>query len=426
MIIHVVKNGDTVSSVAAMHNVSPALVAELNGINQNESLAVGQSLVILIPKTVYTAKQQDTLFGIAESFGTTLRQLYRNNPSYIKNPSVSPGNEIIIEYESDKQRTIKTNGYAYPYVTRDILIESLPFMTYLSPFTYGITYEGGLVMLNDSELLSAAAEYGVMPLMHLSTLTENGGFSNELASSVLNSDELQQKLISSIINTISEKGYAGLDIDFEFVLPEDSVLYAEFIRKIRSRLAPLGKLVYSALAPKTSDDQKGTLYEGHNYSLIGDASDGVLLMTYEWGYTYGPPMAVAPINSVKNVVEYALTRIPANKIFLGIPNYGYDWTLPFIKGSSRARSISNIEAVELAKRYGKDILFDEFSQTPHFNYTDENGAEHEVWFEDARSMNAKYKLIEEYNLTGAGFWNLMRPFRSNWSLLGNVFNIYGG
>ena len=111
------------------------------------------------------------------------------------------------------------------------------------------------------------------------------------------------------------------------------------------------------------------------------------------------------------------------KIFLGIPNYGYDWKLPFEKGKSKARSISNVEAYELALKYNRKILFDNLSQTPYFNYTDENGAEHEVWFEDARSVSAKYNLIKEFNLFGAGFWNLMRPFQTNWSILNSMFDI---
>lgn len=88
-----------------------------------------------------------------------------------------------------------------------------------------------------------------------------------------------------------------------------------------------------ALAPKTSSEQKGLLYEGKDYSGLGQAANGVLLMTYEWGYTYGPPMAVAPINKVKEVLDYAITQIDTNKISLGIPNYGYDWPLPYERGT---------------------------------------------------------------------------------------------
>lgn len=184
-----------------------------------------------------------------------------------------------------------------------------------------------------------------------------------------------------------------------------------------------GYTVSVALAPKTSADQPGLLYEGKDYKLLGEAANSVLLMTYEWGYTYGPPMAVAPLPNVRKVVDYAITEIPVEKISLGIPNYGYDWPLPYERGVTAARTIGNIEAIEIAIRYGAQIQYDETSQAPHFNYIDENSIQHEVWFEDVRSMSAKFSLIKEYNLRGCGYWQLMRLFKSNWLLLNYEFDI---
>ncbi len=134
-------------------------------------------------------------------------------------------------------------------------------------------------------------------------------------------------------------------------------------------------------------------------------------------------MAVAPINNVRRVVDYALTEIPAHKIFLGIPNYGYDWTLPYVRGESRARSIGNVEALNIAYEHGAEISYDTNAQAPFFRYFDENGAEHEVWFEDVRSIRKKLELIAEKSLRGAGYWNLMRPFQQNWSLLDYMFDV---
>lgn len=142
-------------------------------------------------------------------------------------------------------------------------------------------------------------------------------------------------------------------------------------------------------------------------------------------YTYGPPMAVAPINMVRRVVEYALTEIPAEKISLGIPNYGYDWPLPYEQGVTKARSLGYREAVQLAIDHGVPIYFDETAQSPHLRYW-QYGIQHEVWFEDVRSMYAKFELIKEYNLAGAGYWQLMRLFRANWLLADHMFLIKRG
>ncbi len=147
-------------------------------------------------------------------------------------------------------------------------------------------------------------------------------------------------------------------------------------------------------------------------------------MTYEWGYTYGPPMAVAPIFQVRKVLDYAVTEIPREKIRLGIPNYGYDWPLPFEQGVTKARTIGNVEAVRIAVAQGAEIFFDERSMAPYFHY-EEAGVRHEVWFEDVRSMQAKFDLISEYGLNGAGYWQIMRLFRANWVLLEDQFTIAG-
>lgn len=147
-------------------------------------------------------------------------------------------------------------------------------------------------------------------------------------------------------------------------------------------------------------------------------------MTYEWGYAYGPPMAVAPLPQVTQVVDYALTEIPAGKIQLGIPNYGYDWTLPH-DPSRRAVTLGNQEAVALAAQVGAEISFDQTAQAPAFFYVRE-GVGHQVWFEDARSIQAKLRLALGRGLGGAAYWNLLRPFAQNWAELGQVVRLPGG
>ena len=142
------------------------------------------------------------------------------------------------------------------------------------------------------------------------------------------------------------------------------------------------------------------MYKRQDYRLLGEAANHVMLMTYEWGYSQGPPMAVAPINMVRRVVEYAVSEIPPEKIILGIPNYGYDWPLPFERGVTRARSLGTLEAVKLAVDFGVDIRFDETAMSPYFRYW-QYGVQHEVWYEDARSIRAKFDLIKEFNLYGA-------------------------
>ena len=422
MTIHTVTPGQTLNAISGLYGVGAGLIAGYNGLHAPFTLAVGQSLLIPEPPALYTVQPGDTLTGIAARNGLSVNALLRRNPGLGGNAALFPGQTLILRDADAPGREIEINGYAYPFVNEAILRSILPFTSYLTPFTYGISADGGLVPLDDERLLSLAREYGVQPLMHLSTLTENGNFSTERAARVLNDPALSARLIENAVRTVREKGYRGLDLDFEFLGADNAAAYADFAAGLRAALG--GLPLITALAPKTSDAQPGLLYEGHDYAALGAASDAVLLMTYEWGYTYGPPMAVAPLPSVRRVVEYALTRIPPEKTLLGFPNYGYDWTLPFEVGISRAQSISNERAVELAVQYRAEILYDETAQTPHFNYL-LDGRAHEVWFEDPRSALAKYELVNQYGLRGIGFWNYMRPFAAGFALLGRMFAIAG-
>ena len=416
MQFHIVTAGQTAEEIAGAYGVSPAQLTAWN----TAPFALGQCLLVLEPETEYTVVQGDTLYGISQATGVSLRTLWQNNPALAGETAIFPGQRLVLSYRDVPTYPAQVYGYAYPFVKPELLRQLLPYAGALVPFTYGISQDGGLVDLNDGGLIAAARDYGVSPWMHLSTLTEAGTFSVERATQVLNNEVMQETLIRAVTENLRQKQYQGMDVDFEFLGKENAAAYGAFVAKLRQAVSPLPLL--TALAPKTSKDQPGLLYEGHDYALLAERSDGVLLMTYEWGYTYGPPMAVAPLPSVRRVVEFALTQMPASKIYLGFPNYAYDWPLPFVAGSTKAQSISNEEAVARAVRFGAEIRYDEEAQTPWFTYESE-GITHEVWFEDVRSARAKYALVPEYGLKGIGFWNFMRPFRQGFCLLPRVLAV---
>ena len=423
MVIHVVRPGESLSSVAREYGVPLSQLAVDNGLQNDPRLVVGQALVVQFPQQVHTVQPGESLSSIARQYGMSLRQLYRNNPILGGGPVLYPGQTLVISYEGATEGVLSVNGYAYPFIDKDLLQSTVPYLTFLTPFTYGFTPDGTLVDLDDGVLIAMAKAGGAAPLMHLSTLTGEGGFSNELAHLALTQPAVQDTLVDNLEAMLVQKGYRGLDVDFEYVYAEDAGAYAAFLGRLTERLNPLGYPVIAALAPKIAADQPGTLYEGHDFAAIGAAVNQVLLMTYEWGYTYGPPMAVAPLPNVRQVVEYALSVIPASKIWLGVPLYGYDWPLPFVQGRTKAQSISPQEAVARAVRYGVDIQYSEQAQAPWYRYTDGYGITHEVWFEDARSIQAKLALIPEYGLYGVGYWNLMRPFPQNWRVLNALYRI---
>lgn len=374
---------------------------------------------------IYLVKKGDSVDSIAERFHIPVESvIYDNQLSAPYRLAIGQALLIRSEAAAADRRTIRSGGYAYPYIDTGVLEQTLPWLSSLYIFSYGFTREGDLLppSPDDSFMIETAAENDVRPILCLTPRDENSAFNNMLIHDLFQNEAAIQALISNLTETVVQKGFQGVDLDFEYILAVDRKPYVEFVRRVREAVNALGYEVSVALAPKTSAAQRGLLYEGKDYPGLGAAADSVLLMTYEWGYTYGPPMAVAPINEVRRVVEYAISEIPSEKISLGIPNYGYDWTLPFIQGASRAAAITLQQAIALAIDHDVPIEFDPVAMSPFFHYR-QDGIGHEVWFEDVRSLREKFSLITEYDLRGAVYWQIMSLFRPNWILLEDTFRI---
>lgn len=421
MDIHVVQPGDTMYQLSQQYGVPMERLLQDNQLPDPSQLVVGQTIVVQYPELTHTVKAGDSLYSIAQMHNTTVSQLLRNNPALQGRDLIYPGQVIVVKYASKPRDSLTVNTYAYPSIDRSLLRATLPYLSQLTPFTYRFDEED-LIPLQDESLVNAALQSRVAPILHLSNLDKQERFSAELAHELLEDEDDQRELIETILRTVDRKGYQGVDVDFEYVRAEDAERYAAFLARLRRGLAPRGLPLIAALAPKTSADQPGRLYEGIDYHLIAQSVDFALLMTYEWGNLTSPPMAVAPLPQVRRVVEYALTEFYPNQLYLGIPNYGYNWTLPF-RENSRAQSLNNVEAVRLAWNRRAAIRYDEQAQSPWFRYVDDRGGEHEVWFEDARSIQAKLNLAFDYGLYGVGIWNLDRPFPQGWAVVNAMADI---
>lgn len=374
---------------------------------------------------IYVVQPGDSIDRIAGLYGTTIAELsYANQIPYPYRLAVGQALLIPVGQGDVDRRVVTANGYAYPFISPWVLEQTLPYLTNLLVFSYGFTTEGQLIPPNvaDQWMIEEAQGFAVSSILVLTPLGADGRFNNNLIHEVVTSETAREALISNLLLTVEEKGFGGVDVDFEYILAEDRDLFTSFVAELRQRMNEAGYMVSVALAPKTSADQPGLLYEGKDYGGLGAAADEVLLMAYEWGYTYGPAMAVAPLNKVRQVIEYALTEIPPEKINLGIPNYGYDWLLPYVRGESRAVTIGHVEAVQIAIENDVPIQFDETAQSPYFTYI-RDGKEHEVWFEDVRSLQAKFNLLKEYDLKGIGVWQIMRLFRAMWLLYADMFYV---
>ncbi|QNK56613.1 LysM peptidoglycan-binding domain-containing protein [Paenibacillus sp. PAMC21692] len=423
MIIHTVKNGDSLWKLSQNYGVPLSHILVANGLSEQSILVIGQAVIVPTEPSPATHKvlAGESLWQIGQRYGVTLQELASANG--IRNPAlIYPGQ--MLKIPATAKPVIEVNAYTEKLEQNGVAIvnEIGEYLTFLSPFSYRVQPDGSLRPLDDTAVIAAAYAKRAAPMMVITNFVD-GNFSPDIAHAVVAEQEVQNRVIANIAGVMAQQGYMALNVDFEYVPPADKELYNAFLQKLVDTLRPQGYLVSSALAPKLSATQTGTLYEAHDYEAHGRILDFVILMTYEWGWSGGPPRAVAPLNEVLKVVNYALSVIPADKIVMGMPLYGYDWTLPYVSGGRWAPTVSPFAAVERAAKYGAEIEYDEESQSPFFHYYDEQGSEHVVWFEDARSVQAKFDVVKRLGLRGVSYWVLGVSFPQNWFVLGENFTI---
>ncbi len=286
MFIYTVKAGDTLTQLALRFGVPVNQIAADNALANPNTLSVGQSLVISSDSVRYVVKEGQTLYSLAQEFEVPLDELIAANPDI--NPiSLQVGQVIVIPMiDNPSRRPAVLNGYAYPSITDYALECAFPFLTFISPFSYSITPSGEIIAPNADNIIESARNNGVMPLMTVTNIFE-GTFSTEVLSQILSDPEASERLVSSILSEVESKNYYGVNLDMEYISPDDRESYNLLLRNISERLHENGYILVTAVAPKYRADQPGILYESHDYAEQGRWADFVVIMTYEWGFTFG-------------------------------------------------------------------------------------------------------------------------------------------
>ncbi|ADL03429.1 Peptidoglycan-binding lysin domain protein [[Clostridium] saccharolyticum WM1] len=424
MIIHVVQPGETIFSISEYYKIPVNRLILENGIENPNNLAVGQTIVIVQPETLYTVQAGDTLESIAEQYGVSPMELLRNNPYLSDRKILYVGETIVITYQTTKTRTTATSGYIFPFIDHSVLIKTLPFLSYLTIFNYRATMDGEIVSSDDdTELIQLAKTYGTAPMMFVSTMMEEGIVSREVTFNILNNPAVQESLIENALQILKTKGFYGINIYTESITYENIDSFAVYLERAAAIFHSQGFRVVITITPATNIDTPNVGFEKIDYSKLSDFVDGIIFSSYDWARSYSYPSAIFPVNILRDLLDYMVSIIPSEKIFLGVTALGYDWTLPYVPGATEATVISYNGAVQIAAENGIPIQYNEAAQSPFFYYTDNDGIMHVVWTKDARSFDARARLVEEYNLQGLSFWTVMRFVAQMWFIINNQYYI---
>ncbi|KUK41511.1 MAG: Glycoside hydrolase family 18 [Clostridia bacterium 62_21] len=268
---------------------------------------------------------------------------------------------------------------------------------YVIPFWFGVREDGSLQDMSDSQGLALmhTLKLPILAIVHNYASPQFGPLIHRL----LTVDELRRALVANIVEMLRSRKFPGVNIDFEFVPPEDRPYLTLFMTELYAALHPLCLLTTISVPAELEDNPQHPFSGAFSYPDLARVSDQMYVLAYD--EHFARPGPVASIGFVRRVLDYALSVIPREKVRLGMPVYGYDWA----EGVRLPETLSHAQAVARAQRTGAVIRYDEQAQEPTYTYV-ENGVRHVVWFEDVRSFGAKLALAVELGLAGIGVWRL--------------------
>lgn len=422
MYIHVVQPGDTIYTIADTYGISPVRLVMENDIMSPYNLIIGEALVILIPSQTYVVQEGDSLESIAKAQGTDVMELLRNNPD-VSGRELYTGEELVISYADERTETTKTNGFVYPFIDRGTLRKTLPYLTYLTIYSYQIMPNGNLIEINDSEIIQIAREFGVAPIMFINAPHEGEDVDTDIAHNLITDTQIRGTFINNVLNIVRSKGYHGINIDTPYVQPRDRESYVELIADITGQLNKEGFTVTVTIAPSTFEVSTGIIYAGVDYTGLSQAANDVLYqLVYAWRYPRNLPISVLPFETVTQTMDSAIKLISPEKYLLGISIVGYIWEFPYFAAVTYANFLNYNSAMQLAEDVGSPIQFNERSRSAYFQYIDDD-IEYMAWFKDSRVIYPFLTYLQYYGLEGISIWNIMYFTTSIWLLINSQYLI---
>ncbi len=303
------------------------------------------------------------------------------------------------------------------YGTASVLANPNTFSE-MSPWMYGLDNEGRIVpqygaaqaATVDAQLARLrAARVPLVPT--LANIIQGTWAYRPVLTDILHVPRLRAQHVAAIVALVQRQHYAGIDIDYEDLRAGDRTAFTAFITELAAALHATGKVLSVDLFAKADNRGYDQRNLAQDYKAIGQVADQVRLMGYEYHWAESAPGPVAPIGWIRAVLRYAKTQIPASKIILGVPLYGYDWA------DGHGTPVSWLEAFQLSRRYGAQPLFDAASQSPWFGYTDASGRRHVIWFENGPSVKAKLEAAQSAGIGGAYVWLYGLEDTSIWAAL---------
>ncbi len=281
----------------------------------------------------------------------------------------------------------------------------------VSPFWYMANVSDGTLIpeagARDAALVAAAHEADVLVIPTIHNVLDP-----EEILPMLQDPERRRQHIAHIMAEVRAYNYDGIDMDYETLPASSRGVYSAFMQELSAALHAEQKLLTVAVHAKTEDFGGWGAFQ--DWKLLGEICDRVRIMTYDYSWRGGGPGPIAPLSWVASVAEYGRSVVPAEKLQLGIPFYGYNWG-----EDEDALPQTWTEIQELIAQHQPDVNFRARDYTgpieeSFFNYQ-HRGKKRTVWFADYRSLSAKLELVEQLDFSGIAIWRLGNEDPKNWT-----------
>lgn len=278
-------------------------------------------------------------------------------------------------------------------------------LTVAAPWWYSPTSAGGVVLQHRGytdtgrDVVDALRARGLDVMPTIANHHE-GEWDFDVVPELMSDDATRSAHVRNIVDLVNRRDYDGIVIDYELLGADDRDNFTALLTELGAALHAHDRQLAVALHAQATDEGSGDHNVAQDYRAIGQVVDQVHVMTYDQHYDESEPGPIAPLPWVIDVLDYATARVPPDKLVLGIGLYGYDWG-----GGDTA---DNLQLSQVARRIAAnqgEQGWDQRAASPWFRYQGD-GVARTIWYEDARSVEAKLDLVDRYDLGGAFFWRL--------------------
>ena len=346
-------------------------------------------------------------------------------------PTPAPGAPVTCEDNEYSQADIAALNASYLFANKDLMKEVMPFWyTLKSPTLIRDDYSTANPSWPMADTLCLMRKSG---LKLIPTITD--GTDKLVLSGYLAKAETRATIVKAIVELVNKNTFDGIDLDFEgFAFVDGNTTWSKtapnwvlFVKELATALHAQQKLL-SISAPYSYDPtekQKG--YYVYSWAAIASSIDRLRIMTYD--YSVAKPGPIGPITWVEKTLKYAVSIMPASKVFIGFPGYGRDW-ITSVSGTCPVSAPPNLKAGTKAATFKMNYattkagidqavpVFDEksseatYSYTQTFNGLTAKGAAtscavaRTVWYQNEHSYLERMNLVAQYRLGGSALWTL--------------------